>query len=629
MQDLQAMKAESMSVASGKRVRISRAAPMRWLRHLNKLVAISALSLVVSACGGGGGDGGGSTPTVVVPVLPVLRGLKPNLAQADATFESAHYSGNAVCASCHNDQLTGEDAIMVVQDEAGLKDVSIGKAWETSVMANSTRDPYWHAVVASELHKFPTLTDEINDTCTRCHAPMANDYAKKEGLTLQVFDSGSQENGDFVQGIYSMDSSNDMFNHAMDGVSCSLCHQIADDGNLGTDQGMSGGWVVNEFPEENFQDRPAYGQYTDPDQGYMRQQSGYTPVYGAHISSSETCGSCHNLKTEPVDKNGNPVPGVSHFAEQMVYTEWENSIFDDAGSQPTSCQSCHMPRLDQPVVLASAGATTARDNFAEHTFLGPNTVMQDMLMNFRTELGIDENISDEAFEASIERNRAFLKTSASLELLNTSLNGSTLSMDVKVTNLTGHKLPSGYHSRRAYLHVRVLDSTGKQVYENGKIRDDGSIAGVSEDANPNSYEIHYDKITSATQVQVYQAITGDADGNQTHSLLAATQFLKDNRLTPAGFNKNNVPDDVAVQGVAKTDPDFNNGSDTVTYEMTVAGTAPYTTLVELRYQPFAFGSLMALFAESDEVDQVDMFRTIYDSTTLRDEIIATAVGTIQ
>jgi len=588
-----------------------------------------AAAITLTACGGGsGGSGGGSTN--VINVLPVLRGLEPDLNQANAGFKSNHYSGNGVCAACHNDIETGEDALMSVQDESGeFRDVSVGRAWQTSLMANSTRDPYWHAVVASELHAFPNLKDEINDTCTRCHAPMANDFAKKEGVALQVFDSGSVENGDFVQGIYSMDDTNELFNHAMDGVSCSLCHQIADDGNLGTDQGMSGGWTVIEYPEENIQDRPAYGQYTSPDIGYMKQQADYTPAYAAHISSSDTCGSCHNLKTEPVDKNGQPVPGVSHFAEQMVYTEWENSVFDDAGSQPTSCQSCHMPKVDSPITLATAGASGARDDFAEHSFLGANTVMQDMLKNFKDELGVSSEITEADFDESIARNREFLKTSASLELLNTSLAGGKINMDVKVTNHTGHKLPSGYHTRRVYLHVLVIDADGKQVYENGKIRADGSIAGVSEDANPSSYEIHYDKITSATQVQVYQGITGDADGAQTHSLLKATQFLKDNRLTPAGFNKNNVPDDVAVKGAAASDGDFNNGSDTVTYEISVSGAAPYTTLVELRYQPLAFGGLMSLFAESEEIDQVDMFRTIYDSTTLRDEVIDTAVATVQ
>lgn len=595
---------------------------------IGTLLVVSGL---LSACGGSSGSSAEEEiePTII-SVLPSLRGLLPEVNQADATFESTHYSGNGVCAACHTDLATGDDATMVVQDELGNnRDVSIGRAWETSLMANSTRDPYWHAVVASELHKYPNLSEEINDTCTRCHAPMANDFAKKEGLPLQVFDTGSEETGDFVQGIYSMDNTNELFNHAMDGVSCSLCHQVADDGNLGTDAGMSGGWTVNAFPEENIADRPAYGQYTDPDQGYMRAQSNYTPVYGAHMGSSETCGSCHNLKTEPVDKDGLPVAGVSHFAEQMVYTEWEHSIFDDAGAQPTSCQDCHMPTVDQDVPLSGGGGQNGRPNFSEHTFLGANTVMQEMLKNFRTELGVSEDISDAAFDESIARNRQFLQTSAMLELENTALVDNLLSMDVKVTNLTGHKLPSGYHSRRVFLNVIVTDANSKVVYNNGQIQTNGSIAGVSEDTSPNSYEPHYDKITSETQVQVYQGIPGDANGDQTHSLLAATQFLKDNRLTPPGFKKHNVPDDIAVQGAAVGDNDFNNGSDTVTYEIGLTGAAPYRVRVMLRYQPLSFGSVMALFAESEEVDQVDMFRTIYDSTLYYDEIIATVSTSVE
>ena len=38
---------------------------------------------------------------------------------------------------------------------------------------------------------------------------------------------------------------------------------------------------------------------------------------------------------------------------------------------------------------------------------------------------------------------------------------------------------------------------------------------------------------------------------------------------------------------------------------------------------------MDLFTVSDEVDQVDMFRTMYDSTERRDEVIDTVTATIE
>jgi len=39
---------------------------------------------------------------------------------------------------------------------------------------------------------------------------------------------------------------------------------------------------------------------------------------------------------------------------------------------------------------------------------------------------------------------------------------------------------------------------------------------------------------------------GDSEGNITYTLLRRAQYLKNNRLTPKGFDKTNVTDDVAV-----------------------------------------------------------------------------------
>lgn len=583
---------------------------------------LASLVVVVWLTGCKGGSSEPDPDITVIDPLPVARNLLPDMEIAESGFEGEHYSGSAACAACHTDTATGDDRVMVVQTDVGMKDVSIGTAWETSMMANATRDPYWHAVVASELHRFPNLTDEINDTCIRCHAPMASDLAKKTGQTLQLFDTGTAAEGNEVKGIYSLSADNELFNHAMDGVSCTFCHQI-DPGNMGDESSMSGGFVVIEHANE--MDRPAYGQYEDPAGGYMLQLSRFDAQYSSHMSESSVCATCHNLTTSPVDAEGQPLTDITHFPEQMVFSEWQQSDFVAGGSQAATCQDCHMPKLDKPVALGTTGSDQ-RNNFAEHTFLAANTVIQRMLQDFNEELGIDPNID---FEPSIERNREFLKTAASLELQNSLLAGEQLSFDVNITNHTGHKLPSGYHSRRVYLHVLVTRASGEVVYENGRIKADGSIPGVSEDSNPDSYESHYDEITNASQVQVYQVVPGKPNGERTHSLLDSTGYLKDNRLTPAGFNKNNVPAEVAVAGQAMTDSDFNSGSDTVTYKVAVDGTGPFNVLVELRYQPIAYGHLADLFKESDKIDQVDMFRTMYDSISLRDEIIATTTATVQ
>lgn len=594
------------------------------------MCAVSRASVLIavvllSACSEGGSSGGGGGLTNK-GFESEPGGLLPDLARSNAAFEGTHHSGSDSCASCHNDpSMTINTPVPDV-----TRNVSIGTAWETSVMANATRDPYWHAVVALELHNFPMLEETINDKCTVCHAPMASDFAKKEGIDLRLFSKGSPDSNDFQKGLYSMDEQDELFNHAMDGVSCTLCHQM-EDVNFGNDESMTGGYTILGSPTGDIADRPAYGQYTDPDIGYMRQQAEFLPLHGPHLSTSESCATCHNLNITPVTPGGDAIEGAGHFAEQAIYTEWLKSDYAIGGPKEASCQSCHMPKVEEAVYIAQ-GAPEKRTEFAEHTFLGANTVMQDMFKNYAEELGIKPGLD---FDGSIERNREFLTTSADVTLSQGSVDGGTLSFDVNIENHTGHKLPGGYHSRRVYLHVLVLDANGQLVYESGKINADGSIDGVAEDTNPAAWEQHYDVITSPTQVQVYQSIVGNHVGQRTHSLLDGSQFLKDNRLLPSGADKytirqdTSLPDSFGTFGKAIEDPDFVGGADTVTYQLQVGLSGSFTVSAELRYQPISFGHLKQIFTQGNEVEQVDMFRTIYDGTTLRDEVIDTATQTIQ
>ncbi len=596
------------------------------------LMAIAALSAALVGCGGGGGDATSSI-SLIEPgtALPAGGGTLPSLATSDKTFNDVHFAGSGLCADCHDNDPNQpiDERPMVVNTDSGIKkDVSIRLAWETSTMANSARDPYWHAVVANELDIYPELSDEINDTCTVCHAPMANTLSKKQtgGVDYQLFSSGSEADGDFVEGLLDKDSTSELFNHAMDGVSCSLCHQIEDVG-LGTAASMTGGYTIPTIAEADKDDRPAYGQYADPDVIYMKTVGEFTPTFGAHISTSETCATCHNLNLEPLDHDGNLSNEYTHFAEQAMYTEWLVSDFALGKPQEASCQSCHMPKLDRDVFLATSNASNKRPDFAEHTFLAANTVIQQILHDNKGALGIDESLD---FLPSIERNRQFLRTSATVEVTANSVNNGILDFDVKVTNLTGHKLPSGYHSRRAYLHAVVTDRNGVVVYENGKIDADGGIAGVDEDVNAALWEPHHEVITEATQVQVYQAITGNDDNERTHSLLNSAFFLKDNRLTPAGFDKNNVPADVAVMGLAQNDANFNNGTDTTKYLARLnGGEAPYDVTVFFRYQPIAKGHLDDLFLKSDKIPSIDHFRTMYERTPFKDEVMAFGSATAE
>ena len=160
---------------------------------------------------------------------------------------------------------------------------------------------------------------------------------------------------------------------------------------------------------------------------------------------------------------------------------------------------------------------------------------------------------------------------------------------MQVRNLTGHKLPTGYPSRRAWLHVAVRDRAGRIVFESGAIAPNGSIAGNDNDADALAVEPHYSEIRAADQVQIYESVMGDASGRPTTGLLTAVRYLKDNRLVPRGFDKSIADPRIAVIGSAGQDVDFGDSGDRVRYAVDVNEAAgPFQIEAELRFQVIGF-----------------------------------------
>ena len=164
-----------------------------------------------------------------------------------------------------------------------------------------------------------------------------------------------------------------------------------------------------------------------------------------------------------------------------------------------------------------------------------------------------------------------------------------LVVDVAVENVTGHKLPTAYPSRRVWLHLIVRDGGGKAIFESGRLAPDGSIDGNDNDGDPSRFEPHYGEITSAQQVQIYESILGDPNKRVTTGLLSAVDYLKDNRLLPRGFDKATAVPDIAVHGAARTDENFVGGSDRLRYSVDTAGAAgPFAIEAELCTNRLAF-----------------------------------------
>jgi hypothetical protein len=167
--------------------------------------------------------------------------------------------------------------------------------------------------------------------------------------------------------------------------------------------------------------------------------------------------------------------------------------------------------------------------------------------------------------------------------------GGRLRADIRVENTAGHKFPTGYPSRRTWLHVTVRDAANRVVFESGGLNPDGSITGNDNDANALQYEPHYREIAAGDQVQIYESIMVDSAGAPTTGLLNAIRFVKDNRLLPKGFAKQTADAEIAPQGDAMADPDFTGDGDRIRYSInTGSATGPFKVEAELMYQVVSY-----------------------------------------
>jgi len=461
------------------------------------------------------------------------------------------------CVACHNGMRTKSGA-----------DYSIGLEWRASMMANSARDPYWQAGVRREITDHPESSAIIEDGCADCHMPMSRYQAKVQGKLGQVFAHLPFEDNPEKNAA------------AEDGVTCSVCHQITAE-KFGTRESYNGGFVVNAPTSQK--DRPEYGPYViDAPHARLMQSStgGFTPTHGKQIHESELCATCHTLYTPTLGPGGKK---IADFPEQMPYLEWKHSAF--AGTR--SCQSCHMAEVAGDTQVTSLFGEP-RQGAKHHSFSGGNFFIQRLLSNYRQDLSVTALPSE--LNAAAQESVNFLQSqSAHVSIRNVEISGEKLRAEVLVENLTGHKLPTAYPSRRAWLHFAIRDRNGHTAFESGALNSDGSIHGNINDADPTRFEPHFREITSADQVEIYEAILKDSEGRVTTGLINAIGYLKDNRLLPSGFDKNSTPKDIQVVGEAEQDPDFTDKGSVVGYSVAVdPALAPFHIEVELWYEPIAY-----------------------------------------
>ncbi len=488
--------------------------------------------------------------------------------------------------------------------------------WQTSMMANSARDPFWLAVLSAEIEQTPAKKAELEEKCTRCHAPMAAPAPPSpDGQVLTYL----RENDERSQ-------------QGLDGVSCTVCHQITEEG-LGTAESFTGHFQIGS-------ERLIFGPHRDPVTMPMQRHVNYTPTHAPHILRSALCATCHSVVTSSVDPDGQPTSHIE-FHEQSPYLEWRNSDFNDEvdspGASARSCQACHMPIVDidgDPIATRLAHNPGGRDfpflnprqPFGRHVFLGGNTLLRRIFRDHSKALGVQASAS--AFDQSIELTQEFLATqTAKLELHLREKRDKTNIIRVSVENLAGHKLPSGYPSRRVWIMFTVADSNGAVVFASGGFNPQGQIVDRlqrvydSEQAG-GPIEPHHMLIASEDDFQAYESIMGQADGAATFSLLRGATFLKDNRLLPAGWRTSH--EDAAAtrpQGI-DGDSDFVGGHDHVDYQFDLPAAGSYTVTARLWYQVISPRHAAELFAV--QTPEVQRFQAMYQDADRSPDLLGSA-----
>ena len=538
------------------------------------------------------------------------------------------------CQSCHSAAITPFGPAMWLTNKSGKGiNVSPYTEWRWSPMGLAGRDPIFFAQLDSELSWIDTLPDaktreslkeSVINTCFRCHGVMGR-------RQHEIDHPGQPFLLDYIQRTGSMPGAK-YGALARDGISCTSCHHIRRDVIPPAWKKSPLEFFLTNTITGQFQTGPAeelFGPFKDDEIVTLPMDNalGVKPKHDDYIRSSRMCGSCHTIDLPVVDNPPAPINAdTPHSIEQATYLEWLNSRYQNEFGTPgkfaQSCQDCHMPRdLKNELLDVDSGPINTRiaiveddsypaaehraavddirvrmreGTFSRHEFLGMNAFLLEMFNQFNDVLGVRKSDYMTGTSDNLQNTQANLfeqarKRTATVEV-KPSISGRTLTADVTVTNLTGHRLPSGVGFRRAWIELLVLenrDSRERVVWSSGRTNSVGVIVDgegrplPTEFFEKNAYQEHHTLITSDDQVQIYEELSKDAEGNFTTSFIRRDEDVKDNRLLPIGWTKKG-PDPslngrylkaTYPHGKAHDDPDYADGEghDRVRYRIALPG----------------------------------------------------------
>ncbi|MDP1662710.1 MAG: multiheme c-type cytochrome, partial [Phycisphaerales bacterium] len=423
-----------------------------------------------------------------------LPGTQPGMIPNGTLLDSAN------CRACHGN----------------ISDNDPYATWSGSLMGQAARDPLFYAQM--------TLANQdvanAGEFCLRCHVPNAQvsgHVQPPDGTGLTTFD--------------------------MDGVSCHMCHSMVDPiYNPATSPSVDQQIIAALGPlaPQYYGNAMFVLDPTGLRRGPRAPAALHDAVRSDFFTSSNMCGTCHEVgnvatikqpdgtyRYNPMNQAPDDLNPAHQFPLERTFSEWRLSSFAAGGvdmggrfggvgvTVVSSCQSCHMPRVADRSCIVGPN----RPDMARHDFAGASAQVLDIIAAYTAN---DPAVS----QLNIAKGRAkavdMLKRAASLSATQA---GETLT--ARVTNESGHKLPTGHiEGRRVWLNVRFTSALGDLVGEYGAYH--GLTADLDADTTT-VFEMHVGLDGYAA------AVTGFPAGPTGRMSLANT-IVKDNRIPPRGFN---------------------------------------------------------------------------------------------
>ena len=437
----------------------------------------AAIALAVGClAGGAAGPAAGQT---VAPQGTQPGGLASGTAPADVASK---------CNSCH---AGGSD-----------DDSKAFRPWDTwggTMMANAVRDPLFLAALTVSEQDAPGS----GAYCLRCHTPkgFVRGHATRVGAALDADDQ--------------------------QGVDCEACHRSIDASTVQPPVMYDGATIaalaaldlqapyIGSAPSDWDPRDVRHGPYDDADS--PAHAAGQAPF----TSSSELCGQCHEVLSPLRNLLGAAGTDTGFpFPLDNTYTEWLSSDYA-RGATARSCIDCHMPAARGDALKVSTfPSAMSRANPRTHVFVGGNAWGLEAVKLAAPEIATERS---GAFEVAAAAVQAMLESAVRIDVMPGEAHegGTTVDLVVRVTNLSGHKFPTGYaDGRRAFLQVELQDAQG------------GSLAVLGK------YDAASAHIDAASELRVWESIQAEhlsGGGHLEWHIAKNDTVVKDTRIPPAGF----------------------------------------------------------------------------------------------